>query len=244
MTEKALVILQARMSSKRFPGKVMQDVCGEPMILRQINRIMSARNVGKIIVATTKDKSDDKLSSFLVSRNIEIFRGEMDDVVSRFVGILSMCRETTVVRLTADCPLVMADLIDRMIEKFWNVSCDYLSNTMNPTFPDGLDVEVFSRNSFLFLSTLELSKAELEHVTLGYHHRKELFKVHDFNSEKDFSRMRWTVDYPQDLEFVRKVYSNFLGKESKFEFQQVLDLIEKNPTIVSTISASRRNEAL
>jgi spore coat polysaccharide biosynthesis protein SpsF len=244
MPEKSLVILQARMSSKRFPGKVMQDVCGEPMIIRQINRISCANSVGKVIVATTKDESDDALSSLLLSKNIEIYRGEIDDVISRFVGILSKHQDSTVVRLTADCPLVMADLIDCMIEEFARIDCDYLSNTIVPTFPDGLDVEIFDRESLLRLSTLELSKSEKEHVTLGFHNKQNLFKIRNFLSRRDYSDLRWTVDYPQDLEFVRIVYSKFSGLENKFGFNEVLDLIEKNPTIKSSIPAIRRNEAL
>ena len=244
MTEKSLVILQARMSSKRFPGKIMQDVCGQPMIIRQIDRIRCAKNVGKIIVATTRDKSDDEFSSLMLSKKIDVYRGEIDDVISRFVGILSKNQFSTVVRLTADCPLVMADLIDRMIEEFVRTDYDYFSNTITPTFPDGLDVEVFKRESLLCLSTLILSKLEKEHVTLGFHNKKNKFKIQNFSSKRDYSNLRWTVDYPQDLEFVRIVYSHFRGLENTFGFKDVLDLIERNPTIKTSIPASLRNEAL
>jgi spore coat polysaccharide biosynthesis protein SpsF (cytidylyltransferase family) len=138
----------------------------------------------------------------------------------------------------------MADLIDSMVEEFVRAECDYLSNTIIPTFPDGLDVEIFDRESLLRLSTLELSKSEKEHVTLGFHNKQNLFKIRNFLSRRDYSDLRWTVDYPQDLEFVRNVYSKFPGLENKFGFNEVLDLIEMNPTIKSSIPAIRRNEAL
>lgn len=240
----ALVVLQARMSSKRFPGKVLEDLGGVPMIIRQIKRIQQAKNIGKIVVATTKDRSDNPLASLLAKEGIEIYRGEIDNVISRFVEVIKKQRATTVVRLTADCPLVMSDLIDQLVEDFWSKDCDYLSNTLNPTFPDGLDVEVFSGAALLKLSHMNLSDGEKEHVTLGFHSRREQFIIHNFQSHVDYSDLRWTVDYPQDLDFVRSVYSQFTDNEDKFNFQEILDLIKKNPSIQGMVAKVLRNESL
>jgi spore coat polysaccharide biosynthesis protein SpsF len=113
-----------------------------------------------------------------------------------------------------------------------------------PTFPDGLDVEIISSEALLRLESLDLSKIELEHVTMGVYNRPDLFRVLNFSSTVNQSNMRWTVDYPEDLDFVRSVYSHFKGQESIFDHEQVVEFLHSNPEVVSGISASRRNEAL
>jgi len=239
-----LVILQARMSSKRFPGKVLQDLFGKPMIIRQISRIQSAKNIGKIVVATTRREDDDLLASTLLENEIDIYRGATDDVISRYVKVIRKFQANTVVRLTADCPLVMPELLDSMIEDFSCNNCDYLSNTILPTYPDGLDIEIFSAKSLMTLYSMNLTDLEKEHVTLGFHNRKKEFNLHNYESNLDYSNLRWTVDYPEDLEFIRNVYSKFQDRMHMFGFDEVLDLIRENPGIQSIIPASLRNEAL
>lgn len=239
-----LVILQARMSSKRFPGKVLQDLLGKPMIIRQISRIQSAKNIGKIVVATTRREDDDLLASTLLENEIDIYRGATDDVISRYVKVIRKFQANTVVRLTADCPLVMPELLDSMIEDFSYNNWDYLSNTIFPTYPDGLDIEIFSAKSLITLYSMKLTDPEKEHVTLGFHNRKKEFNLHNYESNLDYSNLRWTVDYPEDLEFIRNVYSKFQDRMNMFGFDEVLDLIRENPGMQSVIPASLRNEAL
>lgn len=239
-----LVILQARMSSKRFPGKVLQDLLGKPMIIRQISRIQSAKNIGKIVVATTRREDDDLLASTLLENEIDIYRGATDDVISRYVKVIRKFQANTVVRLTADCPLVMPELLDSMIEDFSYNNWDYLSNTIFPTYPDGLDIEIFSAKSLITLYSMKLTDPEKEHVTLGFHNRKKEFNLHNYESNLDYSNLRWTVDYPEDLEFIRNVYSKFQDRMNMFGFDEVLDLIRENPGMQSIIPASLRNEAL
>ena len=238
-----LVILQARMSSKRFPGKVLQDLFGKPMIIRQISRIQSAKNIGKIVV-TTRRQDDDLLASTLLENEIDIYRGATDDVISRYVKVIRKFQANTVVRLTADCPLVMPELLDSMIEDFSCNNWDYLSNTIFPTYPDGLDIEIFSAKSLITLYSMKLTDPEKEHVTLGFHNRKKEFNLHNYESNLDYSNLRWTVDYPEDLEFIRNVYSKFQDRMNMFGFDEVLDLIRENPGMQSIIPASLRNEAL
>jgi len=239
-----LVILQARMSSKRFPGKVLQDLFGKPMIIRQISRIQSAKKIGKIVVATTRHKDDDLLVSTLLENGIDFYRGATDDVMSRYVEVIREFQANTVVRLTADCPLVMPELLDSMIEVFSRNNWDYLSNTIFPTYPDGLDIEIFSAKSLINLHSMKLTNPEKEHVTLGFHNRKTEFNLQNYRSNLDYSNLRWTVDYPEDLEFIRKVYSKFQDRMNLFEFDEVLHLIRENPGMQSIIPASLRNESL
>ena len=244
MIKEAVAILQARTSSSRFPNKVLADVNGMPMILRQIDRIVKAKGISRVIVATSDDSSDDALVAILENHGVESFRGPLEDVFSRFLAIINTEDSDCFVRLTGDCPLVMPALIDDLLESFNPEIYDYMSNTIEPTFPDGLDVEVFTRAAFLSLQNFSLTREELEHVTLAFHRQKENFKLANFSGNSDRSNMRWTVDYPEDLSFVQSIYHHFKGYESTFEYEQVLEFLSSNPEVTSGISASRRNEAL
>jgi len=239
-----VVILQARMSSSRLPGKVMLKINGEPMIYRQIERIKNALTIDEIIVATSTDSTDDSLTEFLIEKSLRVFRGALDDVLSRFLEIQSEMNPTAVVRLTGDCPLVMPDLIDRMVLKFYDSNVDYLSNTLEPTYPDGLDIEVIRPSALRKLKMFDLSIAEKEHVTLGIYSRPSKFSFENFCGDEDFSNERWTVDYIEDLEFVRHVFSEFQGRESNFTFEDVMLSMSKNSIRKSTIAGDRRNEKL
>ena len=244
MNNKVTAILQARMNSSRFPGKVLADLNGLPMIVRQIQRIKLSKEISNLIVAISEDPSDDELAEKLLGFNYEIYRGSQVDVFSRFYNIVEMENSSSFVRLTADCPLVMPSIIDQVIRSFNRGSFDYMSNTIRPTYPDGLDVEVFTRSAFFRLAEMMLSDEEREHVTLGFKNKPHQFKIENFEGSSNNSDLRWTVDYLEDLEFIRKIYSKFRGSEATFELRDVLDFLNSNPGLESGISASRRNEAL
>lgn len=244
MKPRVLAIIQARMSSIRLPGKVLLDLNGEPTILRIVDRLKKALTVDEIIVATSLDESDNQLFELLCSKKIECFRGDLDDVLSRFIGVLISSDAEVVIRITADCPLVMPKLVDQMVNDFLLLDLDYLSNTITPTFPDGLDVEIFTKAALLRLNDLSLSSQEREHVTLGIRNRPEQFSLSNFVGKTDLSSLRWTVDYEEDFVFVSEVYSHFEKRESDFEFDEVLNLLENVGLKPSTISPGRRNEAL
>jgi spore coat polysaccharide biosynthesis protein SpsF len=244
MINEAVAILQARTSSSRLPNKVLEEINGVPMILRQVDRIARAKRINKLIVATSDHSSDDLLVELLERHGVETFRGPLENVYLRFLEVIQSEVDNYFVRLTGDCPLVMPDIIDELLESFNPEKYDYMSNTIEPSFPDGLDVEVFTRASFLSLQDLSLTREELEHVTLAFHQNVDIFKLANFSGSLDRSNMRWTVDYPEDLEFVRSVYGHFKGQESTFDYEQVLDFLSSKPKLASAISASRRNEAL
>jgi len=206
--------------------------------------VLESTLVEDLIVATSASSSDDELVEFLESENIKVFRGSLDNVLSRFLEITKEVNPTNIIRLTGDCPLVMPKLIDEMVVQFEEKLPEYLSNSLVPSFPDGLDIEIISSKAISRLESLDLSKMELEHVTLGVYNRPELFRVLNFSTPINRSNMRWTVDYPEDLDFVRSVYSHFKGRESVFEYEEVLEFLRSNPEVVSGISAIRRNEAL
>jgi len=240
----ALVIMQARMSSTRLPGKVMANINGKPIIYWQLKRILKSKNNIELVVATSKDKSDDQLVEFLESEGIEVFRGSLNNVFSRYKNIVCNSEKEIIVRSTADCPFFMPDLLDRMLSFFIFNDVDYLSNTLIPTFPDGLDIEIFKASTLLGLDTKPMSASELEHVTYGIYSNPSRFKMENFPHFEDLSDLRWTLDHPEDLEFVTEIYNIFYGRELDFNFQDLIDLLAKNPDLKSKIPGNRRNEQL
>jgi len=239
-----VAILQARMSSSRLPGKVMMPINDVPMIYRQIERIKQATTINELIVATSTDPSDDELVEYLGTNGVRVFRGSLDDVLSRFLEIEIDVQPTTIIRLTGDCPLVMPELIDKMIIRFYESNVDYLSNTLEPTYPDGLDIEIIKASAIRRLAKFELSDAEREHVTLGIYRRPSLFTLENFRGDVDLNQNRWTVDYLEDLQFVRQVFSAFKGRESTFSFADTIMFLSSNQGLKSAISSDRRNEKL
>jgi spore coat polysaccharide biosynthesis protein SpsF len=244
MNKVTLVILQARMSSSRLPGKVLLPINGEPMIYWQIQRILSSRLPLSLIVATSSDPSDDILVDFLLAKNISVHRGSLDDVLSRFSEIANSHQYDAIVRITGDCPLVMPELMDKMLITFYGIDVDYLSNTLTPTYPDGLDLEIFRNGVIERLNVLQLSEKDKEHVTLGVYTRPEDFSLRNYANDFDLSDQRWTVDYFEDFEFVKKVFSHFKGRESLFGFQEVLDYLAQNLKVNYGSRLIKRNEGL
>lgn len=237
-------ILQARTSSSRLPGKVMLKIDGEPMIGIQIKRIKRSLSIDSLIVAISDDKSDDELARYLAGIDCIVVRGSLHNVHNRFIKVLDDYRCDIFIRLTADCPLVMPELIDEMIADFKSKKIDYLSNSLISSFPDGLDIEIIDTKSFLKTDRLDLTSSEKEHVTLALYTRENLFKVANFASGLSLANERWTVDYPEDFDFIVQIFSQFKGKEAEFSMSDVLDLLESNPNIRNMRSGDLRNIAL
>lgn len=224
-----LAVLQARMSSSRLPGKVMKKINGKPMIYYQINRILSSKKIDKLIVATSVDESDDTLSDYLISQEVEVYRGDLFNVLSRFTEIEKLVKPSAIIRLTADCPFTMPHLIDQMIVEFYERKVDYLSNTLELTFPDGLDIEIIKYGVLEKLNCLELTEGEKEHVTLGIINNRNLFSMFNFSNTTDLSHYRWTVDTEEDFSFVSKIFNHFKNNEIIFTFSNLLEFFNKYP---------------
>lgn len=240
-----LAIVQARTNSSRLPGKALLSINGEPVICRQLKRIIKAEKLAKIILATSREASDDKLVQLVEELKIEVFRGDLADVHSRFLKIILMNPEfDPIVRLTGDCPLVMPEVLDSMLTHYSFSQVDYLSNSIIPTYPDGLDVEIFSRTAFLRMSGLILTKQQREHVTLKFYEETSEFVIENFKNREDLSAMRWTLDYEEDFEFIKKVYEEFQGKEDEFNYDDVLTLLKNKPHILNKLPGTFRNIAL
>ena len=226
-----LVVLQARMSSTRLPGKVMTQINGHPMIYWEISRISKAKLVNKIVVAISDQSSDDVLADYLDSIHQEYIRGSLDNVLSRYVKAEENYNPSAIIRLTADCPLVMPELIDQYLEIFQKEDFEYLSNTLELSYPDGLDIEIIAPGVLKKLLEFSLSKEEKEHVTLGIYSRKDKFRVYNVSNKFNISQFRWTVDTADDLIFVKSIYAHFESKEINFTFEDMLKFVKENPNL-------------
>lgn len=241
---KIVAIVQARIGSSRFPKKVLVEINNQPMILRQLSRIRQSRYIDEIIIAIPEGHQNDELTETVQSLKYKVIRGSENNVLARFLKVIMETDPDVCIRLTADCPLVMPEIVDEMLREFLRSNLDYLSNTIQPTFPDGLDVEIFTPEALIKLSDLDLKEYEKEHVTIGFHNRQEQFKVRNFTSNEDYSSFRWTVDYEEDLPFVRKVYGHFAGAESEFSYGDVLDWLNGSKANENLMSSHKRNESL
>ena len=239
-----LAIVQARMSSSRYPGKVLAPLAGQPMILRQLERIQRAETLDGIVVATSIDASDDELAQLIKVNGFNVVRGDLDDVLARFIKVIDQYQPDTVVRLTADCPLISPKVIDQVVTRFQQGDCDYASNTMTATYPDGLDVEVVKASVLQEIYESSTDKNEREHVTLGVYRQPDKYRIVNVSGEGDLSHLRWTVDTPEDYAFVKAIYDEHYPKNPKFDFGDVTSYLHEHPERSRTTTDAIRNEAL
>jgi spore coat polysaccharide biosynthesis protein SpsF len=165
---------------------------------------------------------------------VTVRRGPLDDVAGRFALVIKEFQPDAVVRLTADCPLADPDVIDGLIASHIASGADYSSNTLEPKFPHGLDAEVFNPVAFERLRSTEMSSKETEHVTLGLYSRAGEFTLNSFTQELNVRHLRWTVDNPEDLDFVREIYDRLYDANPDFTQQDILDLLEREPALIYT----------
>jgi spore coat polysaccharide biosynthesis protein SpsF (cytidylyltransferase family) len=238
---KLTVILQARVDSSRFPNKILQEINYKSLLEIQIQRILMSKYVDELIVAIPDTKQNDELERLILKLGVQVSRGPLNNVFERFRMIIEGSDRDCFVRLTADCPLFMPKLLDEMYLEFARSDVDYMSNCLEPTFPDGLDIEIFKKTAFLSQSNFVLNEKELEHVTLGIWTRPKFYKLKNYKSEVDLSYLRMTVDYKEDFDFVRQIFN---GTSLNVDFEGVLNFLHKHPAVTNLKSSEFRNIAL
>ena len=237
-----LGLIQARTSSTRLPGKVMKKLFDLPMLAHQVQRAKQSKLIDKLIVVTSDDSSDDVLEQMCLEQGIDCFRGSLDDVLDRFYQAAKKEGAKHIVRLTGDCPLIDPSLIDSVIEFYLEGELDYASNALEPTFPDGLDTEVFSFSALERASARAAKPSQREHVTSYIYNNPDEFNIGVFKSDVDLSSHRWTVDTKEDFEFVSRVFEHLYPKNKHFNYMDVLELLEQEPDLVKINSMYERNE--
>lgn len=233
-------IIQARMGSTRLPGKVLKQIGDRPMLWHVCERASHASLIDDLFIATSTASVDDAIETFCEEHSINCYRGDEEDVLARFYETASEADADIVVRLTGDCPFLSPPVVDRVIQKYRNSSADYVTNTIKYTQPDGLDVEVFDFQALETAHELATKPAEREHVT-PYIRNSPTFKQENVENVIDLSKygfisegkiLRWTVDYPADLEFIRLVYDHLTTNGHwLFDQHSILELLEREPSL-------------
>lgn len=237
-----LGIVQARMGSTRLPGKVLAPVCGRPLLWHLMNRLRVVPTIERLVVATSVEPADDQIAEFCLSSGLECFRGQEQDVLDRFFQAAKYHAADVVVRITADCPLIDPEIVDRVVGLQIKGLWDYTSNTIERTFPDGLDVEAFTFEALQRAWHQATLMSEREHVTPYIWKHRELFSIYQYTQSANFADMRWTVDEPEDLEFVSRVFEYFDDGGRLFLMDDVLELIDKQPQLSAINSHFGLNE--
>lgn len=238
---KTVALIQARMTSTRLPGKIMADLGGKPLLARVVERVRRAQTLDLVVVATTDRLTDDSVMQFCEVSNTPYFRGDENDVLDRFYRAAKHFGADVIARLTADCPLLDPAVIDRVVRAFHTGEYDYVSNTLVPSYPDGLDTEVFSWRALERAWNEARLPSEREHVTPYIWKHPELFRLGGVKHDVNLSELRWTVDEPRDLELVRRVYA-YLANQPDFGMADVLALFQQHPELNEVNAGIERNE--
>ena len=238
MVNKTIAIVQARLTSTRFPKKILEKVDGKTLIEILINRLKKSKNIDQIVIATPKDKLNKKIKNYAKGTNF--FFGNENDVLDRYYKAAKKYKASNIVRICADCPFIDPNIVDKIIDLFKKNNLDYASNTIQPSFPDGLDVEVFSFKTLKKTWLNAKSESEREHVT-PYMIRNRKFKKINYKFKKNLSNIRLTIDEKIDLIQLKKLYSNIKNKEN-FGFKEIYELYKKNKNIFTINSSIKRNE--
>ena len=242
MESKVTAIIQARMASTRLPCKVMKEVLGRPLLSYLVERVRFCKDIKDIILATTLNPEDDPIATLGSNRGVKVFRGSENNVLERFHEAATMFNVKNIMRITADCPLIDPELLDILIEYYFAANYDYVSNCANPTLPDGLDAEVFTFETLDYAYKHAFLPLEIEHVTPYIRSHPELFKIGNWTHYNDFSRLRWTVDEPEDLEFVRQVIEALYPVKKDFRTEDILCLLDQRPELIQINDHIGRNE--
>lgn len=228
---KIAAIIQARMGSTRLPGKIMKKIKGKSLLEHQIERVKKAKNINQIIIATSIKESEQPIIDLCDKLNISCFRGSEKDVLERYYETAKHSEVDVIVRLTSDCPIIDPNIIDSVIDKYLEQPylLSYVSNTIERTFPRGLDVEVFSFEALEKAHVNAVSEAEREHVTAYMYSRKDEIHVASYKGKIDHSSHRWTVDTPEDFKLIELIINELYSPEKIFLTEDVIRLLKQHP---------------
>lgn len=239
---RVVAIIQARMGSSRLPGKTLADICGKPLLLRIMERVRAARKVHEVVLATTIQPEDRPLLELTRRHGLRGYAGSVDDVLDRFYQAARLAGADAVVRITADDPFKDPQVIDLIVARLLDDSrLDYVSNTIEPTFPEGLDVEAFRFSALEKAWREAMLASEREHVTPYIWKNPDRFRTASVFHSSDLSGLRWTLDYEKDLIFTRAVYDR-LSCQGLFLMNDILELLRTAPDLSRINEGIERNK--
>jgi spore coat polysaccharide biosynthesis protein SpsF len=227
-------IIQARMGSTRLPGKVLMPLGSAPVLDHVLARCRRSRELREVVVATTTLPEDDVIVRHCERLGARVFRGSSGDVLARYAGVVQALGSGAIVRVTSDCPLVDPGVIDEMIVRFQALReppsrCDYLSNSLQRTFPRGLDAEVVASTALLQAAGEAAAPEEREHVTPFVYRRPERYAIHHWHAPVDASEHRWTLDTREDHELLSRIFDALESAADTATWRDVLALVQRHP---------------
>lgn len=237
-----IAIIQARMSSSRFPGKVLKHLNKKPLLQWMIERVRHCTLIDKIVIATSTENEDDAIALWCQSNNQDYYRGELDNVLARFYHAAKKYQAKTIVRLTADCPIIDPKIIDKHIHFYQQHRYDYVSNGPIMTYPDGMGVEVFSEQTLRHVYQQATLLSEKEHVTAYIYKHPDQFSLYNFKYKQDFSWIRITIDYPDDFTLVESLVNALQPHNKLFSLEDIITYIKKNPNLLNLNNHHTPNE--
>ena len=239
-----LAILQARTSSTRLPGKVLKQILGRPMLALQLERNLRSKNIDKLVVATSDRPDDQPIADLCEEIGVECFRGSLNDVLDRYYQAALKSKADHIVRLTGDCPVADPVVIDRVIEFYHSGDYDYVSNIFEPTFPHGLDVEVFRFEALKTAWQEATLPAQREHVAPFIWRQPDRFKLANFKHTENLSHHRWTVDEPEDFELITAIYEGLYPTNPEFDMEAIVSFLNDHPDLQNINRGFHRNTGL
>ena len=237
-------VVQARTGSSRLPNKVMRPVLGKPLLQYLIERLKASTRVERIVVATTREPEDDALAAFVERLGVACTRGSTQDVLDRYYQAAREHGLDHVVRVGGDSPLIDPTVLDRVVDRYLDLfpNVDYVSNALRPTYPDGLDLEVFSLEFLTTLHRLADKPYQREHVCTYMLENRHLFRCENVEHYVNLSHHRWTVDYAEDFELVRRIIEALYPTKPLFLMEDVLGLLSAHPELVEMNRHIQQNE--
>jgi spore coat polysaccharide biosynthesis protein SpsF len=238
---KPIIIIQARTDSKRLPRKVLFKIDKKPLIWHVIERMKRVKGVEWVVLATTRRKNDEILLKIARDCGIMTFKGDTHDVLNRYYQCALQYDADPIIRITGDCPLIDPSLVEKMLNYYMKNNYDYVTNIFPPTFPDGLDTEIFSLRILGKIAQKAKLSSDREHVTSYIRNHPNEFRISNYENKDDFSGLRWTVDEKRDLKLVRTIYAKMKPK-IVFPMESIIKMISKNPKILQINTGINRNE--
>ena len=233
------VIIQARYNSTRFPGKILKKINNLTLLEILIKRLLRSKKINNLIIACTQSKHDDEIINICKKYNVKTFRGSETNVQLRYYLASKKFKVDNIIRITSDCPLIDHRLMDILIDKFFSGNYDYLSNTIKPTYPDGMDIEIFKSKLIDLKKNSKNSSLDKEHVTPSFHDKKK-YKIYNFISKKNYSNLRLTVDTKEDLNFLKNLLEKF-NYNYMISLKKILDFSDKNKNFFTKFKFEKRN---
>ncbi len=230
---KIIGIIQARLSSTRLPEKVMLELSGKPILWHIYYRLKQCSTLSEVVISTGEHENNKTICDFASTNNIPLFVGSEIDLIDRLYKTALEYDADAIVRITGDCPLVDPKIVDTFVRKFLekNQQFDIITNLEKRTFPHGLDVEVISTKTLKKLWN-EIKEPELrEWFPFFIQKNPNMFKILNIKNNDDYSKLRWTLDYLEDYEFLKQIYTNLFHTRQIFHMQDILDLLKKYPKL-------------